>query len=784
MEFLTFRHASLPADDPKSFRLLRLLPITSKGSDKALICEIITTSLSSQPRYEALSYCWDSDSSAPPVHLLIQDTAASDSSSTVYKTLTVTHNCAAALLALRYRIRSRLLWIDAICIDQTSDTDKARQIPMMGDIYRFAKGGVIIWLGEGTEDSSAEMLRLRSFVAFERAFLPGAVLSILGRLYMACNKRKGDPIETPLPFELGLDMWSSMDDPSMWNILLAGTVVAAHGLPRSWDICWEEARRIYDPRSPLAYARLLPRVVSAVIGTTFIGAPTFFLNPDWVLNQPWFSRMWVIQEAALAAVGGVRISVLCGHRRCSWTDFRRYPSISDKVIRLPLKTPPINASVRYYKLNIHNVLEQHLKVQSHGLDGRGGGGTARPGGIASEVLLFCQYQATSNPHDKVYALYGMLAELGVKDLPVVDYGKPVGEVYYGVCRTVMTYDYSLKLLLGCHRIRPADGTRQAPSWVPNFSTSDVPFPLWAAVHVKGEEWQACGTSLPNFEFVEVTSDKISSTLQDLIRTNEWQNADRTTEQNDSLLPMSPAVDGETPAISSSATTTKPEDCCSSPAGKEVGEPRVGCRLRARGRAVDRVEACEKGPETKPLGIASIQPDGGLNAAGSQFAEMFIRWVMLASRVGAYPTGESSSHAFTNTIHRQLCEEDEMSHWSHSTVEGIFRHVINYQQAGGQRAIAEICEDVFLLAKKLSNDAIDIEDMCYLQSFFVTAGGYMGIGSTEIREGDEVWLLSGLPVPILLRPNGACSIVVSPVYVHGMMEGQFWQHQDLQNVELV
>ncbi|KAF2115018.1 heterokaryon incompatibility, partial [Lophiotrema nucula] len=32
----------------------------------------------------------------------------------------------------------KLLWIDAICIDQSNDAEKSRQVPMMDKIYRHA----------------------------------------------------------------------------------------------------------------------------------------------------------------------------------------------------------------------------------------------------------------------------------------------------------------------------------------------------------------------------------------------------------------------------------------------------------------------------------------------------------------------------------------------------------------------------------------------------------------------------------------------------------------------
>lgn len=46
------------------------------------------------------------------------------------------------------------LWIDAICLNQDDATEKAHQVPIMGRIYKNAKG-VRIWLGPEDEDTAA-----------------------------------------------------------------------------------------------------------------------------------------------------------------------------------------------------------------------------------------------------------------------------------------------------------------------------------------------------------------------------------------------------------------------------------------------------------------------------------------------------------------------------------------------------------------------------------------------------------------------------------------------------
>jgi hypothetical protein len=50
----------------------------------------------------------------------------------------------------------RILWIDAICVDQDNRNEQGHQVQQMGDMYKKA-GTVIIWLGFGTAETDAIM---------------------------------------------------------------------------------------------------------------------------------------------------------------------------------------------------------------------------------------------------------------------------------------------------------------------------------------------------------------------------------------------------------------------------------------------------------------------------------------------------------------------------------------------------------------------------------------------------------------------------------------------------
>jgi hypothetical protein len=143
---LEYRYSPL---SPTSIRLLRILP--SGKNPKTLRCELFEYPLhdlgKSSP-YDALSYCWGSVDTSKTI---IVDNYS----------LHVTQNLYAALLHLRDHSCSRVMWIDAICINQDDNKEKEAQIPLIAGIYAKANR-VVVWLGEAENDShnALEVLRL------------------------------------------------------------------------------------------------------------------------------------------------------------------------------------------------------------------------------------------------------------------------------------------------------------------------------------------------------------------------------------------------------------------------------------------------------------------------------------------------------------------------------------------------------------------------------------------------------------------------------------------------
>ncbi|CZR68902.1 uncharacterized protein PAC_18803 [Phialocephala subalpina] len=135
-----------PLDFAKNeIRLIHLLPRQfSRSSLDEIECELIQVNLESNPQYEALSYEWGLPTKSP------------FGISVDGKQYQVRENLSDALRALRLPTEPRLLWIDALCINQDDTTERNHQVAKMGEIYKNARR-VIVWVGlEKYQNSRAD----------------------------------------------------------------------------------------------------------------------------------------------------------------------------------------------------------------------------------------------------------------------------------------------------------------------------------------------------------------------------------------------------------------------------------------------------------------------------------------------------------------------------------------------------------------------------------------------------------------------------------------------------
>lgn len=68
----------------------------------------------------------------------------------------IRENLFSALLQLAPKTGFRVLWVDALCIDQSDIEERTHQVAQMGEIYQLADK-VIVWVGEADQTSNTTM---------------------------------------------------------------------------------------------------------------------------------------------------------------------------------------------------------------------------------------------------------------------------------------------------------------------------------------------------------------------------------------------------------------------------------------------------------------------------------------------------------------------------------------------------------------------------------------------------------------------------------------------------
>lgn len=142
----------LPADT-LSIRLIKLQP--SNDPSAPILCKLIVHLINSKRSgshpYECLSYTWGPAGNPKSIEI--------DTGEAILP-FQATPNLHEALLHLRDPYFEQVLWIDAICINQDDDEEKATQVGAMARIYGLAKR-VIVWLGVEADGSTLAFQELK-----------------------------------------------------------------------------------------------------------------------------------------------------------------------------------------------------------------------------------------------------------------------------------------------------------------------------------------------------------------------------------------------------------------------------------------------------------------------------------------------------------------------------------------------------------------------------------------------------------------------------------------------
>ena len=271
-ETYTFR-----ALDSGNIRLLYLLP---GETGDLLQGVIIHVPYESAGTYRALSYAWGT-------HQQTQELMTPDG------ILRITFSLNKALQGLRHKKRAIMLWVDAICINQKDNREKAQQVRLLPKIFQTAASTYAFLEGGKGSDAAIEMLmQVRVKAACDKkskfeTFTTDGTKSELGN-DSDCETSSGESTDT--------DELSSKDGPDAED--------------------WPEDL----PRVPASWnERCIPHLDDAI-----------WTSVEAVFALSWFRRVWVIQEIVTAP----NVKIVCGKWIIDWNDLHLALEIADRQVQL------------------------------------------------------------------------------------------------------------------------------------------------------------------------------------------------------------------------------------------------------------------------------------------------------------------------------------------------------------------------------------------------------------------------------------------------------------------
>jgi hypothetical protein len=149
--------------DRNEFRLLHLNP--ALRDEDELSCYFTVALLDKTADFEALSYVWGAVDDTLPLNIGRRPHGIITTIQAIFQCLglrpfglqkQITRNLHSALRHLRLKDKERVLWVDALCINQSDNLERGHRVSRMSSIYGQASR-VVVWLSEGWDGSDLAM---------------------------------------------------------------------------------------------------------------------------------------------------------------------------------------------------------------------------------------------------------------------------------------------------------------------------------------------------------------------------------------------------------------------------------------------------------------------------------------------------------------------------------------------------------------------------------------------------------------------------------------------------
>lgn len=425
-----------PLSSLRSIRLINLLP-SADNPQYPIRCSVTEASLEEAPAYEALSYTWayqDGDRSA--CRQILVDGLP----------MLITRNCESALRRVRLPSEPRVVWVDAICIDQRNVEEVNQQVGMMGDIYRKTQQ-TLIWLGESTEGSKD------AFAWLERYAIAKECVQKFKYDYDYSRGSEDELLGMAEKLGVGPSSLRELQavDNKMFDLLCE----------------WYE-QVLHSPYCKLG-GHCTSRLGSLKLGLHRRNSqrPPIWSALKDIFAFPWWRRIWVLQEISLPP----KALLFCGAFQ---TDYARLTSVLADELRFDMAQGSSLTAHSYFRKMIHGE-EPYLGV------------TMMPNPF--QLFSVAQSSLATDPRDKVYGILGLLQKLDGNKilLPKPDYTQSIATVYTDLAARLVHYTQTVDVILECTGV---ENNHQIPSWIPNWS--EPPLWKWAFTGIS----RACSLQYP------------------------------------------------------------------------------------------------------------------------------------------------------------------------------------------------------------------------------------------------------------------------------------------------
>ncbi|GAP87146.1 hypothetical protein SAMD00023353_2301320 [Rosellinia necatrix] len=403
----------------RTIRLIELFP--GAFSELPIRCRLIEQDLSYSLPYKALSYSWKSDGASPDVDILCNS-----------KHLCISANLHAALQRLRASQDIVRVWVDAICINQQNDSERANQVGIMRQIYQNSSE-VLIWLGQsGRYDDMGDWMQGKTRVdgggAHGTHGNPG-IVQWFG------DQRDVPKLKSYFSSALEQEIGSRPEERTC-DIFGAFCVLhlLASGIP---------VNKIWH----LRHVRYSARIVNGL---------------NAIMGKAWWRRIWVVQETIVAKNPVLYYGNLCAPWRMFALAAVEYDTgrVRDKLDGI------------FSHLNSGQSLAHFTRVIMEVESTRRSWEKLEPMAPLTVLRKFRTRLAT-DPRDKVFAVLGLIRSWGKEKSGramkgvAPDYTVPTSQVFFQTTEALIRNTRSLAALVGA--LQGGIGQSLMPSWVTDWN---------------------------------------------------------------------------------------------------------------------------------------------------------------------------------------------------------------------------------------------------------------------------------------------------------------------------